>query len=309
MENNEYINLLKEKAKMGIYSIKELERLSGIKAHTIRVWEKRHGLIEPQRTKTNIRYYSDNDLKKIINISLLNNRGIKISVIATYTDEELINKVLEFVDKKTEVDVHINQMIVCMVDLDEDIFEYQLGKITAKLGIERTITEIIYPFLDRIGILWQTGNITPAQEHFISNLVRQKLIVAIDTLPQPSKKAKRAVLFLPEYELHEIGLLFCYFLLKKDGIRVIYLGQMVPYEDLQAIGKSHNPELFVTSFISERTPRELQAYCNRLSNDFPTSTIIATGGAISKIALLFPANFRLADNALKVKEFALKRIA
>lgn len=290
---------------MGKYSIKELERLSGIKAHTIRIWEKRYGLIEPQRTSTNIRYYTDEELKKIINVSLLNSHGVKISHIADLDEESLIKKVIEFTEKKTEADIYINQLIVAMIDLDEEALDQQLAKLSLKFGIERMMTEIIYPFLDRIGILWQTNNITPAQEHFISNIVRQKLIVAIDSLPFPSKNARRAVLFLPEDELHEIGLLFCYYLLKKEGIQVIYLGQMVPYNDVKAIGSSHEPSLFVTSFIAEQSPKALQAYITTLAQDFPTARIIATGYAISKIALSFPPNFKLADNVLKIKEFAL----
>jgi DNA-binding transcriptional MerR regulator len=288
---------------MGKYSIKELERLSGIKAHTIRIWEKRYRLIEPQRTGTNIRYYSDEELKKIINVSLLNNHGVKISHIADLNQEELIKKVLEFAERKTEADIYINQMIVSMIDLDEEQFELQLSKLSDKFGMERLITDIIYPFLNRIGILWQTNNITPAQEHFISNIVRQKLIVAIDGLPHPPKTARIAVLFLPEYELHEIGLLFCYYLLKKEGIRVIYLGQMVPYADLKSIGLSHSPSLFVTSIITEIPPKELQAYINTLSKDFPASSIIATGKAVSRVALSFPPNFHMADNVLKIKDF------
>jgi len=290
---------------MGKYSIKELERLSGIKAHTIRIWEKRYHLIEPQRTSTNIRYYSDDELKKIINVSLLNNHGVKISHIADLDQESLIKKVLEFTEKKSEADVYINQMIVSMIDLDEEQFENQLAKLSVKFGIERTITEIIYPFLDRIGILWQTNNITPAQEHFISNMIRQKLIVAIDALPHPPKTARKALLFLPEAELHEIVLLFCHYLLKKEGMRVIYLGQMVPYADVKSIGLSLEPALFVTSIVSEQPPRELQNYINTLSNDFPYARIVATGGAVARIALSFPPNFRLADNVLKIKDFAI----
>jgi DNA-binding transcriptional MerR regulator len=288
---------------MGKYSIKELERLSGIKAHTIRIWEKRHKLIEPSRTSTNIRYYSDDDLKKIINVSLLNNHGVKISHIADLDHEQLVRKVLEFTEKKTEADIYINQVIVCMIDLDEEMFEQQLSTLAARFGMEKTITDVIFPFLDRIGILWQTGNITPAQEHFISNLVRQKLLVAIDALPIAPKTARTAVLFLPENELHEIGLLFCYYILKKAGIRVFYLGQMVPYEDLKAVGQSHRPNFFVTSIISERLPKDLQNFINTLSSDFPGSQIIATGGVLNRMALSFPPNFHLANNILKVRDF------
>ena len=288
---------------MGKYSIKELERLSGIKAHTIRIWEKRYRIIDPQRTNTNIRFYSDNDLKKIINVSLLNNHGIKISHIAELAHEQLVQKVLEFSEKKSESDIYINQILVTMIDLDEEGFELVMNKHTQKFGIEKTMTDVIYPFLHRIGILWQTGNITPAQEHFVSNLVRQKIIVAIDSLPLPPKESRKALLFLPEAELHEIGLLFAHFVLRKEGIRVIYLGQMVPYEDLKSIGLSHKPDIFVTSIISERPPKELQAYFNTICQDFPSATIIATGGAVARIALSFPPNLRLADGVPKLRQF------
>jgi DNA-binding transcriptional MerR regulator len=287
---------------MGKYSIRELERLSGIKAHTIRIWEKRFQLVEPQRTSTNIRYYSDYDLKKIINVSLLNNHGIKISHIAGMSDSDISQKVLDLTERKDESTLYINQLIVSMVEMDEESFNSQLSKLSLKLGIERTIADVVYPFLDRIGILWQTGNITPAQEHFMSNLVRQKLIVAIDALPIPPKNARRAVLFLPEAELHEIGLLFCNFLAKKEGIRTLYLGQMVPYEDLRAVGLDQKPHYFITSMISERPPGELQEYIDTLAADFPTSVIIATGAALNKIALRFPTNFRLLANVLKITD-------
>jgi methanogenic corrinoid protein MtbC1 len=234
---------------------------------------------------------------------LLNNHGIKISRIAEFTHEQLIQKVLDFSEKKTESDIYINQMIVCMIDLDEEMFEHALSKLQQKIGMESTITDVIYPFLDRIGILWQTGNITPAQEHFISNLVRQKLIVAIDSLPYPAKTGKTAMLFLPEYELHEIGLLFCHYVLKKAGVRVIYLGQMVPYNDLKSISMAHNPDLFVTSIIAERSPRELQEFFNMLSRDFPSTQVIATGGGVARIALKFPPNFHVSTGISNLLNF------
>lgn len=288
---------------MGRYSIKELERLSGIKAHTIRIWEKRHQLVEPSRTDTNIRFYSDDDLKKIINVSLLNNHGIKISRIADLSPIELNEKVLELTERKGEADVYINQMIVSMVDMDEASFDSHLSRLSLKFGLERAISEVVYPFLDRIGILWQTGNITPAQEHFVSNLVRQKLIVAIDTLPLPTKASRSAVMFLPENELHEIGLLFCYYIIKKAGIHVWYLGQMVPYADLKIVGNIHKPDFFITTMVSERPPRETQQYFDKLSGDFPNATILATGAAVNRVALSFPSNFHVAESVLGLKNY------
>ena len=204
---------------MGKFSIKELEQLSGIKAHTIRIWEKRHKLIAPKRTTTNIRYYSDDDLKKIINVSLLNNHGVKISKIVKLSEEELNTEVFQLSEEKTNSEIHIDQLVLSMIDLEEEQFEKVLSRLTLKVGFERAILEVVYPFLEKIGVLWHTGNISPAQEHFITNLIRQKIIVAIDSLPIPSKLSKRAILFLPENELHELGLLFCHYITRQFGLR------------------------------------------------------------------------------------------
>lgn len=287
---------------MGKYSIKELERLSGIKAHTIRIWEKRHQLIAPQRTTTNIRFYSDDDLKKIINVSLLNNNGFKISKIANLSSSELSKKVVELTEKSDEVSIYIDQMVVAMVDLEEEQFEGLLGKLTLKFGFEKTITEIVYPFLEKIGVLWQTGNISPAQEHFISNLVRQKIIVAIDALPLPPKTARRALFFLPENELHEIGLLFYHYITRKEGFRTFYLGQSVPYKDLKEICATHQPRFIIASCTTVPQSKDVQSYVDSLAGDFKSAIVLASGAAIRRVALRFPPNFHVFDNALKLKE-------
>jgi DNA-binding transcriptional MerR regulator len=287
---------------MGKYSIKELERLSGIKAHTIRIWEKRHKLIDPARTDTNIRFYSDEDLKKLINVSLLNNHGVKISKIANLTYDDIRKRVAELTETKSELDIFIDQLVIAMIDLDEEQFEVLLSKLTGRFGFEKTITQIIYPFLEKIGVLWQTGNINPAQEHFISHLIRQKIIVAIDNLPMAAKTAPRVVLYLPEGELHEIGLLFFHFITKKEGFRTYYLGQTVPYHDLKEVFAIHNPKVLITSMTSVPAPQAMQAYINSLSTDFPNTEILASGAAVRKIAIRIPANFHVFDNALNLKE-------
>jgi MerR family transcriptional regulator, light-induced transcriptional regulator len=292
--------------RMGKYSIKELERLSGIKAHTIRMWEKRHNLIAPDRTDTNIRLYSDDDLKKIINVSLLNSKGLKISKIVDLSAEELTQKVHELSEGTDPMNVYIDQLVVTMVDLEEEAFENLLAKFTLKFGFEKTVTEIIYPFLEKIGILWQTGNISPAQEHFISNLVRQKIIVAIDALPHPPKTATRALLFLPEHELHEIGLLYHQYITRHNGFRTFYLGQAVPYDNLKQVYETHLPRFLITSLTSYPPPKEMQAFVDRLATDFKTSVILATGSAIRKMALKFPPNFHVFDTTLKLKELLVQ---
>lgn len=285
---------------MGKYSIKELETLSGIKAHTIRIWEKRHRIIEPRRTTTNVRFYSDSDLRKIINVSLLNNHGLKISKIAGMSDVEINTEVVQLTDSHNEVDIFIDQLIMSMIDMEEEQFEKLLAHLIVKFGFEKTVLEIIYPFLHKIGILWHTKNISPAQEHFITNLIRQKILVAIDALPFPPKDAEKVVLFLPENELHEIGLLFYYFIVKKLGYKTFYLGQHLPYQDLSKVCLEYRPKFIITSLISTQKPQKTQQYIEKLVGDFPDSTLLASGN-FSKIIPPQSPNFRHFKNALDLK--------
>lgn len=283
---------------MGQYSIKELEQLSGIKAHTIRIWEKRHKIIEPSRTSTNIRYYSDLDLKKIINVSLLNTYGIRISKIAHMSLDDMNKKVLEISEIENN---HIDRLVIAMVDMDEELFEKILSGLIRQFGFEKTVTEIIYPFLEKIGILWQTQNITPAHEHFISNLIRQKIIAAIDALPIPAKAATKILLFLPEGEMHELGLLFYHFLVRKSGYRCYYLGQNVPHEDLVSVYKVHQPEIMVTS-ITSNLQIPVENYFKRLSNEFGGTKILASGYQTHKFGGSQVNNVQTFTTALELRK-------
>lgn len=287
---------------MGKYSIKELEQLSGIKAHTIRMWEQRHKIVAPQRTHTNIRYYSDDDLKKIINVSLLNSRGIKISKIATMTFEEISAKVLGMSESKPEVEIFIDQLLVSMLDLEEQAFDTILSEIIKKFGFKRSMTEVVYPFMEKIGVLWQTGTITPAHEHFISNLIRQKLITSIAALPIPTNKSKAAILFLPEGELHEIGLLFYHYITRSKGYKTIYLGQSVPLPDLKLIYSLHRPRVLITSLISSPSRPDLEKYLLELSQSFKEATILVSGLLLRTTAVAIPKNVKPFYKATELPE-------
>jgi MerR family transcriptional regulator, light-induced transcriptional regulator len=287
---------------MGKYSIKELEQLSGIKAHTIRIWEKRYAIIEPQRTHSNIRFYSDFDLMKIISVSLLNNNGFKISKIAGMSLEDINKKVLEVSQAKSETSIHIDQLVIAMVDMEEEQFEKIVSNLILRYGFEKTITEIMYPFLEKIGVLWFTHNISPAQEHFISNLIRQKMIVAIDNLPIPPKDSKRVVLFLREKEFHEIGLLFYHYLARKANYRTYYLGQNAPHQDVVHVVSLHKPEILITSITATTDDVPTETYLEQLSKVFPEQKILVSGYQVRDMGETTKGNVTIFKDSLALKE-------
>ncbi len=276
---------------MAQYSIKDLERLSGIKAHTIRMWEKRYGLIDPGRTETNIRNYSDSDLKKILNVSILNRYGIKISRIAAMEDSEIAEKIFIVTRDSTDYDSLIENLVISMVDMNEENFEKMLSRAIMQIGFEETIIKVIYPFFEKIGLLWQTGAINPAQEHFISHLVRQKMIVAIDSvMPAKNNDPKHFLLFLPEEELHELGLLFYNYLLQKRGHKVTYLGQWVPLEDMAAASTVIKAEYLLTSISSAHSGEDLNQYLTQLSSSFKDQKIFISGYQTTNLKNGLPEN-------------------
>ena len=293
---------------MAEYSIKDLERLTGIKAHTIRIWEKRYSIIDPKRTSTNIRFYSDSELKKILNVSILNSNGMKISAIANMNSEQLHERVMALNQVSDDSASFIDQLTIAMIELDEASFERILSLVTLKIGFEDTVTSVLYPFLDKIGILWQTGKINPAQEHFISNLIRQKLIVAIDSIPNHTNpKLPVVLLYLPENELHEIGLLFYSYLVKKIGYNVVYLGQSVPVNDLESVVEIRDPKILVTSLSSPIPQSNLHSYLENMSNEFSTKDIYISGFQISESLLENWDNIHYINNALSLKEILVKQ--
>jgi DNA-binding transcriptional MerR regulator len=261
---------------MAKYSISDLERLSGIRAHTIRIWERRYNLFSPDRSDTNIRNYSDSDLRKILNISILSNHGYKISKIAGMPEME-INETVSGISGNDQNSL-IQELIGFMVILDEDQFTERLDEAIQAIGMEKTMLEIVYPFMEKIGILWMTGSISPAQEHFISNLIRQKLIAGIDKLKTKRNPDRPTfLLYLPEHELHEIGILLFHYVLSARKFNVIYLGQSVPYEDLASVSEVRPAQYVLTSVISPLYGVEINKYFETLCKDFPRKHIFASG--------------------------------
>src|SRR5882757_1481453 len=206
---------------MNVFTIKDLENLSGIKAHTIRIWEQRYKFLKPCRTETNIRYYCSQELKTILNISLLNKYGYKISHIDKMSEQELQHNLLSLSDTEAHEERLVNELIAHMIDLEIGSFEQELDNYVLIHGIDRAISQIIFPFLHRIGILWLTNHIHPAQEHLVSNIIRQKLVVGIEGAMIHRQVDRTVLLFLPEGEHHELGLLYVHYLLRNHGAKVL----------------------------------------------------------------------------------------
>lgn len=290
---------------MANYSIKDLEHLSGIKAHTLRIWEQRYNLINPKRTDTNIRYYDQEDLKLVLNVSLLKDNGFKISKIAEMSMEEMYQEVIRISEKTTSFADQIYALTLSMIDLDEQRFEKIISTNTIKIGFERTMMNIINPFLSKIGIMWLTDSINPAQEHFITNLIRQKLIVAIDgQYPTVDETAKKYMLFLPDGELHELNLLFASYLIKARQNKVIYLGQSMPTNDLQMAFEVYKPDYLLTVLTSRTSDMSATEYLNKLSVKFPDTEILVSGSQIIGQDLSLPKNITTISNLNHLIEFA-----
>lgn len=279
---------------MSQYSIRDLEQLSGIKAHTLRIWEQRYNILAPQRTDTNIRFYGDQELKLILNISVLKDHGYKISEIAKFGDDELKREVSLLSETQLKFPDQINALTIAMIDLNEDAFEEIINSTIGFFGLEKTMVNVIYPFLSKIGVLWLTGSIGPSQEHFISNLIRQKIIVAIDKLPKiDTTKAEKIVIFNPEGEYHEIGILFANYIFKSQGKKVIYLGQSLPFEDVKFVVEKQSPDALFTAITSFPSQIDVQFYLNKLSEAFPDIKIYLTGMQIVGQALQLNPNMKI----------------
>lgn len=259
------------------FTIKELESLSGIKSHTIRIWEQRYAFLAPARTSTNIRRYNNEELKTLLTVALLNKFGYKISRIDEMQPEERVRAILNIPHPGAYDEYIVNELIGCMIDLRSHEFEALLAKQIEEHGIEQAISGIIFAFLERIGILWQTNRLRPVQEHIVSAIIRQKLIHAIDGLPFPSSEGPLTILALPEDEHHELGLLFVYFLLRKRGLPCIYLGADVPVKDIQYILQLKRPRYLYLHLTSFPGATKLQRLLQNLQTEGEETSIIISG--------------------------------
>ncbi len=262
---------------MHSFTIKDLENLSGIKAHTIRIWEQRYSFLKPDRTDTNIRYYNNEELKKLLNVALLNKFGFKISHIDKMDEAAIKEKILSLNQLEAQQDRIVNTLIQNMIDLDMESFEAVLDDFIAARGIEKTISQIIFPYLEKIGILWVTNHINPAQEHLVSNIIRQKLIVGIQNAESPVKVDKSVLLFLPEGEYHELGLLFVHYILKTKGVNCIYLGSSISIADTEFVTKLKKPDYIYTHLTSCCSKFNFDKFISSLTKKFNDTPVIISG--------------------------------
>jgi len=248
------------------FSIKNLENLSGIKAHTLRIWEKRYNLLEPERTDTNIRRYSLDSLKRLLNVTLLYNHGFKISKIASLNEEEIPELVRSIALKSNSEQVAINAFKLSMINFNYDLFDTNYNEILQHHDFQYVFLNVFMPLMRELGILWQTGAISPSHEHFITNLIKQKIHLQTELLQR--KKPKRGehplfVIFLPENEIHELGVLYLNYLILNSGFRTIFLGQSLQTTSLETLYSYNTKFYFVTYLTVEPNKDEIMPFISQ----------------------------------------------
>jgi DNA-binding transcriptional MerR regulator len=285
---------------MQTFSIRDIENLSGIKAHTLRVWEQRYGLIMPGRKESRHREYTNEDLKHILRVSYLYHHGYKISRIAGMNPEEINSLSLDYT-QHTSFDVFMNQFIEAALDFDETRFEEVFDSLILHLGFEKAFIHVVYPFLQKLGMLWMTGNILPAQEHFSSQLIRKKIILAIDALGMVSdKQADNILVFSPSGEYHEIPLLLIHYLLKKSGTPIVYFGIDISVDELKLYINGNPSCMLYVHMVTNFTDMEPEAYLDMLCGCFPGKKIFASG-PVFKDGITYPEQVRIIHHLKDLK--------
>lgn len=257
-----------------VFSIKDLENLSGIKAHTIRIWEKRYNILEPMRTDTNIRYYDLASLQKLLNITLLHNHGYKISKISKYPEETIPALVLEIISEKSAKHHAINAFKMAMMNFDQTLFFNTYNSLLSEKTFREVFYDVFIPLMSEIGILWQTDTITPAHEHFVSYLIKQKILINTEKLQvlEPTKTDKVFILYLPLNEIHELGLMYLNYEIIYHGYKTIYLGESVPIESLKDIKKYFDTIVYVSYLTVEPNKELVNEYVNKINTEILDDT-------------------------------------
>jgi DNA-binding transcriptional MerR regulator len=252
-----------------VFSIKDLENISGIKAHTIRIWEKRYNVLEPMRSDTNIRYYNLVNLQKLLNITLLHDHGYKISRIAKFSDLQIPEVVREIISEKSVKSHAISNFKMAMLNFDQSLFFKTYNTLLAEKTFREVFYEVFIPLMNEIGLLWQSDTISPAHEHFISYLIKQKLLINTEKLQvlKPTNDEKVFVLYLPSNEIHELGLMYLNYEILHHGYRSVYLGESIPLDNLTDLKKYFNKVTFISYLTVEPNKDEINHYIKAINNE------------------------------------------
>lgn len=265
---------------LNTFAISQLAGFSGIKAHTIRIWEKRYQALQPDRTEGNTRYYSDQQLKRLLNIVSLADSGYSTQELCSMPDNQLAALIQQHYINNAEADTnhYISQLIHAGISYQEQRFQQLFTRCLKQHGMATTYKQVIYPLLQRVGLMWSADTLYPAQEHFITHLVRQKMASAIDRLPAPPHDSECWLLFLPENEFHETGLLFSQYLLRQAGKKVIYLGSTLPETTLYNAIETIQPACLLLFMVHRNQPEHIQAYLDNLRKNCKKVTHIYVCG-------------------------------
>lgn len=289
---------------MAIYSIRDLEKLTGIKAHTIRIWEQRYRLVSPARTETNIRYYTDENLRHLFNIALLNRYGYKISKLAKMQPEEIAARVAEIAENNNSPNTQVEALTLAMIDLDETAFDRVFSAYTWDHGFEKTMLELVYPFLDKLNVLWLTHSVSPAHEKFITNLIRRKLMCAIDKEPiDPQRESAKFLLYLPEGESQELTLLFMHYLLRSRHQTVVYIGANTSLNDLRDACQPLQPDYVFTILQEPLVRQSVQTYIDLAAQTIASGQLLLTGAQLFVNPVKIPANALLLNGLPDTLQF------
>lgn len=279
---------------MDNFSISELQQLSGIKAHTIRIWEQRYNALTPHRSEGNTRFYDNDHLKRLLNIVSLLEDGYKISQLGTLSDEELHALLAEKIEHsgigEDNNEYFVSQLISAAMSYDELRFQKLFNECIQEQGLTNTYNKILYPMLKRMGLMWDIDSISPAQEHFSSNLIKQKIYAAIEALPDPTSQDKKWLLFLPENEFHEIALIFSNYIIQEAGQPVIYLGSNVPFKTLEKAAEDTQATDLLFFFVHHIDPEKANTFIQTLSKSFKKVKIHFAGNTQLIGQLSLPKN-------------------
>ncbi|HTI89349.1 MAG TPA: MerR family transcriptional regulator [Puia sp.] len=313
---------------MNAFTIRDIENMCGIRAHTLRAWERRYQLRIPKRKAGNHRLYDNDDLKYFLRIAFLYHNGHKISQLAQLDEKEIGRLALKVPQPGRANDIFINHLIEASLDFDQELFDRILHNIILHMGFEKAITQVVYPFLQKIGLLWLTGNVVPAQEHFASALITRKLLVAINSLenprPAPGQELtersgdlpgsrsssgsdvpprRHILLFTPKGEFHEIPLLYMRYLLKKNGQSTVYFGKNVCLEDLHYYCSQKEVTDLYFHLVTHLLRCEPEQYIKKMSESFPDQQIIISGNIGAGVYTTDP-RVRLLKTPEEMQEFA-----